>query len=116
LEVYPRGSGFRGIQHHPSHGPLDQTILIGIRASEADLPSIQPKTTSVDFNFTRRRDATDIIYQVERRWDLMSGSWTEVYSSSGDHFGSTDPSMTESLNFDLQGNPKAFFRLKFTRP
>jgi hypothetical protein len=85
-------------------------------ASGADLPSIQPQTNSVDFNFTRRRDATDIIYQVERRWDLMSGSWTEVYSSSGDPFGSTDPSMTESLNFDLQGNPKAFFRLKITRP
>jgi hypothetical protein len=46
----------------------------------------------------------------------MSGSWTEVYSSSGDPFGSTDPSMTESLNFDLQGNPKAFFRLKITKP
>jgi hypothetical protein len=86
------------------------------KASGADLPSIQPKTNSVDFNFTRMRDATDIIYQVERRWDLMSGSWTEVYSSSGDPFGSTDPSMTESLNFDLQGNPKAFFRLKITRP
>jgi hypothetical protein len=82
-----------------------------------DLPSIQPNTNNtVDFNFTRMRDATDIIYQVERRWDLMSGSWTEVYSSSGDPFGSTDPSMTESLNFDLQGNPKAFFRLKITRP
>jgi hypothetical protein len=86
------------------------------KASGADLPSIQPRTNSVDFNFTRMRDATDIIYQVERRWDLMSGSWTEVYSSIGDPFGSTDPSMTESLNFDLQGNPKAFFRLKITRP
>jgi hypothetical protein len=87
------------------------------KASEADLASIQPKTNNtVDFNFTRMRDATDIIYRVERRWDLMSGSWTEVYSSSGDPFGSTDPSMTESLNFDLQGNPKAFFRLKITRP
>ena len=42
------------------------------KASEADLPSIQPKTNNtVDFNFTRMRDATDIIYQVERRWDLM---------------------------------------------
>jgi hypothetical protein len=86
------------------------------KASGADLPSIQPQTNSVNFNFTRMRDATDIIYQVERRWDLMSGSWTEVYSSIGDPFGSTDPSMTESLNFDLQGNPKAFFRLKITRP
>ena len=70
----------------------------------------------MDFNFTRRRDATDIIYQVERRWDLMSGSWTEVYSSIGDPFGSTEPSVTESLNIDLQGNPKAYFRLKITRP
>jgi hypothetical protein len=87
------------------------------KASGEDLPSIQPNTNNtVDFNFTRMRDATDIIYQVERRWDLMSGSWTEVYSSIGDPFGSTDPSMTESLNFDLQGNPKAFFRLKITRP
>ena len=87
------------------------------KASGADLPSIQPQTNNtVDFNFTRMRDATDIIYRVERRWDLMSGSWTEVYSSSGDPFGSTDPSMTESLNFDLQGNPKAFFRLKITKP
>jgi hypothetical protein len=87
------------------------------KASEADLASSQPQTNNtVDFNFTRMRDATDIIYRVERRWDLMSGSWTEVYSSSGDPFGSTDPSMTESLNFNLQGNPKAFFRLKITRP
>ena len=87
------------------------------KASEADLASIQPKTNNtVDFNFTRMRDATDITYRVERRWDLMSGSWAEVYSSSGDPFGSTDPSMTGSLNFDLQGNPKAFFRLKITRP
>ena len=86
------------------------------KAGEVDLPSIQPKTSSVDFNFTRMRDATDIIYRVERRWDLMSGSWSEVYNSSADPFGSTDPSITESLNFDLQGNPKAFFRLKITRP
>lgn len=86
------------------------------KASEADLATIQPQTNSVDFNFTRMRDATDIIYRVERRWDLMSGSWTEVYNSSADPFGSTDPSITESLNFDLQGNPKAFFRLKITRP
>jgi hypothetical protein len=87
------------------------------KASEADLASSQPQTNNtVDFNFTRMRDATDIIYRVERRWDLMSGSWTEVYSSSGDPFGSTDSSITESLNFDLQGNPKAFFRLKITRP
>ena len=87
------------------------------KASEADLASIQPKTNNtVDFNFTRMRDATDITYRVERRWDLMSGSWTEVYNSIGDPFGTTDPSITESLNFDLQGNPKAFFRLKITRP
>jgi hypothetical protein len=87
------------------------------KASEADLASSQPQTNNtVDFNFTRMRDATDIIYRVERRWDLMSGSWTEVYNSSGDPFGSTEPSITESMNFNLQGNPKAFFRLKITRP
>ena len=107
----PSGDGFPNLMKYAlGLNPLT-------KASGADLPSIQPQTNNtVDFNFTRMRDATDIIYRVERRWDLMSGSWTEVYSSSGDPFGSTDPSMTESLNFDLQGNPKAFFRLKITRP
>ena len=106
----PSGDGFPNLMKYAlGLNPLT-------KASGADLPSLQPKTNSVDFNFTRMRDATDITYRVERRWDLMSGSWAEVYSSSGDPFGSTDPSMTESLNFDLQGNPKAFFRLKITRP
>ena len=107
----PSGDGFPNLMKYAlGLNPLT-------KASGADLPSIQPKTNNtVDFNFTRMRDATDIIYRVERRWDLMSGSWTEVYNSSGDPFGTTDPSITESLNFYLQGNPKAFFRLKITRP
>jgi hypothetical protein len=71
--------------------------------------------SNAEFSFTRRRDATDIIYRVERSTDLVN--WAEVWTSQGDPYPDANvPQITEMLYQNEAGVPRVFYRLRVARP
>ena len=70
---------------------------------------------NAELSFTRRRDATDITYRVERSLNLSS--WSEVWTSQGDPYPDANvPQLTEMLYQNEAGVPRVFYRLRVTRP
>ena len=78
----------------------------------------QPSATlsghTLNYRFPRMAYATDITYHVDKRTNLMSGFWTEVWNSTTNPYsGSVDGFPVDTTASTNGGD---FFRLRITQP
>ena len=78
----------------------------------------QPSATlsghTLNYRFPRMAYATDITYHVDKRTNLMSGFWTEVWNSTTNPYsGSVDGFPVDTTRSTNGGD---FFRLRITQP
>jgi hypothetical protein len=85
-------------------------------ASGSQLPAATVNGTTLDFRFTRLRDATDITYRVERSLHLAPNSWQEVWNSTSNPYPSTNTSILQTVPIDTTGQSGVFCRLRVTKP
>ena len=75
------------------------------------LPVFTRTGADVEFSFTRRRDAVDILYRVERTTD--QSTWQEIWSSTDEAYPGQEPQTTVTLR-RTETDPRVNYRLRIT--
>lgn len=79
-------------------------------------PAGSLKSGTFTFEFTRRREATDITYRLVSASEWPGRSWTEIWNSSDHIYPGLAPASLEAVPLGMAGEPERFFRLLITRP